>query len=109
MKQSWDAIVIGAGAAGLAATRDLSACGRHVLLLEARERIGGRILTWRDTSPFPMELGAEFIHGTAPITFSIIRAARLNVGQLPDIHHVSRTGSFFFLGQFWEQMETVRK
>src|SRR5690606_26130849 len=44
---SYDVIVIGAGAAGLAAAARLSAGGRSVLVLEARERVGGRILTQR--------------------------------------------------------------
>jgi monoamine oxidase len=41
---TWDAIVIGGGFAGVTAARDLSAAGRSVLLLEARDRLGGR--TW---------------------------------------------------------------
>ena len=41
--KSWDAIVVGAGFAGLAAAETLSAAGRSVLLLEARERVGGRV------------------------------------------------------------------
>lgn len=71
-------IVIGAGVAGLAAARHLTAAGRHVLLLEARERLGGRILTVRDAlSPLPVELGAEFVHGTSPVLWNIIDSARL--------------------------------
>ncbi|HEX7417589.1 MAG TPA: FAD-dependent oxidoreductase, partial [Steroidobacteraceae bacterium] len=69
LDHSCDVLVIGAGAAGLAATRRLSDAGRSVLLLEARERIGGRI--WTQSLPGfsePVELGAEFIHGHAPAT-----------------------------------------
>ena len=40
--------VIGAGVAGLAAARDLHEAGNNVCVLEARDRIGGRILTTRD-------------------------------------------------------------
>ena len=71
-------IVIGAGVAGLAAARHLTAAGRHVLLLEARGRLGGRILTVRDAlSPLPIELGAEFVHGTPKPIWRIIDSARL--------------------------------
>jgi len=56
-------IIIGAGIAGLSAAEILSQSGIPVLLLEARERIGGRIYTRHDSSGFPIELGAEFIHG----------------------------------------------
>jgi monoamine oxidase len=57
-----EVIVIGAGAAGLAAAESLSAAGLQTLILEARERVGGRIYTLYDGG-FPIELGAEFIHG----------------------------------------------
>ena len=57
-----DIVVIGAGAAGLAATRTLRAAGRDVLLIEAGGRIGGRVHT--DTSIFgmPYDLGAHWLH-----------------------------------------------
>ena len=64
-----DAIVIGAGTAGLAAARELLNKGKRVLVLEARNRIGGRI--WTDTSlGFPLDLGASWIQGSSgnPIT-----------------------------------------
>ena len=55
-------LVIGAGMAGLTAARKLAEAGRHVLVLEARDRVGGRIRTRRDEGEI-LELGAEFIHG----------------------------------------------
>ncbi len=65
--------MIGAGAAGLAALRDLERAGLSVVCLEARDRIGGRILTLRDPqSPVPIELGAEFIHGRPPEIWNLI-------------------------------------
>jgi monoamine oxidase len=68
--------IVGAGAAGLAAARVLAEQGRSVVILEARERIGGRILTREDARrAIPLELGAEFIHGTAEISFALLRAA----------------------------------
>jgi monoamine oxidase len=69
-----DIIVIGAGAAGLAAAAALARSGRSVLLLEARDRIGGRI--WTRLEPqlaAPVELGAEFIHGESPETLELLR------------------------------------
>ena len=62
-----DVLIVGAGAAGLAAARDLSVAGQTVIVLEARDRIGGRIFTYKDPSePIPIELGAEFVHGKSP-------------------------------------------
>jgi len=65
----WDVVIVGAGVAGLRAAQVLQQSGRRVLLLEARNRIGGRIWTeHRDGQPF--DLGASWIHGARgnPIT-----------------------------------------
>jgi protoporphyrinogen oxidase len=56
-------LVIGAGMAGLAAARDLHHANENVIVLEARSRIGGRVYTDHTFAPFPVEFGAEFIHG----------------------------------------------
>ena len=74
MKSDRDVIVIGAGAAGLAAAAALGKSGRSVLVLEARDRVGGRI--WTRLEPAlaaPVELGAEFIHGESPETHELLR------------------------------------
>lgn len=58
-----DILVIGAGAAGLAAAKELHRAKRNVLVVEARDRIGGRIWTDREWAGVPIELGASWIHG----------------------------------------------
>jgi len=69
-------VVIGAGAAGLAAADRLSRAGRDVLVLEARQRVGGRCFTRRMAGlDMPVELGAEFVHGEARSTHELLRAA----------------------------------
>lgn len=55
-------LVIGAGMAGIAAARHLQDAGQAVTVLEARDRIGGRILTDRSLG-VPLDLGASWIHG----------------------------------------------
>ncbi len=57
-------LVIGAGISGLAAARRLKDAGFDVLILESRERIGGRIETSSHWSDAPVDLGASWIHGT---------------------------------------------
>lgn len=76
MKPVCDVVVIGAGAAGLAAAEALSRAGRTVLVLEARERIGGRVWTRRMPGlSVPVELGGEFVHGEASVTHALLRKA----------------------------------
>jgi monoamine oxidase len=107
-KRQPDAIVIGAGAAGLAAARRLAEAGARVDLLEARERIGGRIHTRRREGwPVPIELGAEFVHGRPPETFRIVREAGLLMDRLPDSHALVARGGVRESGEFFDRMMRV--
>jgi monoamine oxidase len=72
-----DVIVIGAGAAGLAAARRLAEAGRSVLVLEARDRIGGRVHTDRGIAGFPVERGAELLQGRGSPSRALAAAAGL--------------------------------
>lgn len=102
MARHFDVIVIGAGAAGLAAAHALGKAERRVLVLEARERIGGRVHTVHDSEwPVPLELGAEFIHGDAPATRRIARAAGLTVIELPERHVLVHGGRWRPIGDLW--------
>jgi monoamine oxidase len=78
-----DVIVIGAGAAGLVAASELAEAGLSVTVLEARERMGGRIYTLNDVRlRFPIELGAEFIHGRPPEIFNALHHNKVPVAEL---------------------------
>jgi monoamine oxidase len=106
----WDVIVIGAGAAGLAAARDLSQAGRSVLVLEARGRIGGRVFTRRRRrDPMPLELGAEFVHGASPAIFEIARTEGLLLERLPDQHLTLSGGRLRRESRFWERLEEITR
>jgi len=71
-----DIIVIGAGVAGLMAARLLAKAGKQVVVLEARNRTGGRIHSIDDASFFKgAELGAEFVHGDLPVTLALLDEA----------------------------------
>jgi monoamine oxidase len=73
-KATWDVVIIGAGVSGLAAASELRKSGLSVLILEARDRAGGRAWTRHEPDlSAPIELGAEFIHGRVPETFELLR------------------------------------
>ncbi|HEX5399543.1 MAG TPA: NAD(P)/FAD-dependent oxidoreductase [Verrucomicrobiae bacterium] len=86
-------VVIGGGVAGLAAAVELARAGRRVTLLEARKRLGGRILT-RHAGRTPIELGAEFIHGGNREFWEQIQAARLKTVRVPNRFRVFENGAF---------------
>jgi monoamine oxidase len=77
---SYDVIVVGAGMAGLAAARVLSETGRRVAVVEARDRVGGRLLSIRGDTP--IELGAEFVHGLPVSSWNLIHEASLATYEL---------------------------
>jgi monoamine oxidase len=68
-----DVVIIGAGAAGLAAARTLHDRSVDFLILEARDHVGGRAYTLQGQDGAPIELGAEFIHGAAKSTRELMR------------------------------------
>jgi monoamine oxidase len=76
MTDSFDVVVIGAGAAGIGAGRRLKRAGVSFLMLEARTRVGGRALT----DPRGFDLGCEWLHSAERNIFSVIAEAS------PDFH-----------------------
>src|ERR1700722_9189119 len=80
--EAWDVIVAGAGVAGLTAAEQLGKAGLKVLVLEARDRVGGRILTLPGLTPeHGIELGAEFVHGKPPEFDKYIRTHGLRLRE----------------------------
>ena len=74
--EKFDVIIVGAGAAGLMAARILCSAGKKVCILEARDRIGGRVHTLlKEGFSRSVEGGGEFIHGTLPLTISLLKEA----------------------------------
>jgi monoamine oxidase len=70
-RDAFDTLIVSAGAAGLVAAAELSRQSGTVCVLEARDRLGGRIFTRREPGvALPVELGAEFIHGRSPATLA---------------------------------------
>ena len=80
MNDPTDVLIIGGGIAGLTAARKLTEAGLRATLLEARDRLGGRIYT-QHTPQYPVELGAEFVHGRPEEILSL--AAEAGVPIVP--------------------------
>jgi monoamine oxidase len=107
-RESCDVVIIGAGAAGLAAARVLSDAGRSTIVLEARDRLGGRIQTLRDPDfPIPIELGAEFIHGRPDATWNVIREANLIAYEVAEEHWPRRGHLLATSHDFRREMQQV--
>src|SRR5262249_28677100 len=80
---NYDVIVVGAGVSGLTVAAELGKAGLSVLIVEGRERIGGRILTLRSSgNEFPMEMGAEFIHGLVPQVWNPLRENHIEIVEV---------------------------
>jgi monoamine oxidase len=104
--QSTDAIIVGAGAAGLMAARELKRAGRTVIVLESSQRVGGRVITLQNTNAgLPVELGAEFIHGDAPETTRLADEARLVTVRVTGMHYRSNGGKFALQDPAWKRMQ----
>lgn len=101
-------VVIGAGAAGLCAAAELGRAGRSVLVLEARERVGGRCWTVREPGiAAPVELGAEFIHGEAEITHQLLRQAGMTAVDSGRIQRALEAGKLKPVDGFGEAKRSV--
>lgn len=92
MADIYDVVVIGAGPAGLSAARELQKGGKKVVILEARDRIGGRVHTIRERGI--VEAGAEFIHGENAVTWQTVR----ELGLKTEIWGEERSDSYRLFG-----------
>jgi monoamine oxidase len=88
-----DVVVIGAGIAGIRAAQVLTEAGKKVVVLEARDRIGGRVFTDRAGFGMPIELGASWIHDSKenPIT-TVAKAAGVKTAKSDYSERVWRAG-----------------
>lgn len=103
-----DVLIIGAGVAGLAAAQELGQAGLDVIVLEARDRMGGRIWSQQVPGhPIPIELGAEFIHGRPAESFAQIEQSGLLVYEITGDSWRFENGTFGLHNLVWEQVQQL--
>src|SRR5437899_3378410 len=92
----------------MAAAAVLSQNNISTLILEARDRIGGRIHTLDDPAfPIPIDLGAEYVHGNPQVTWKIIRDAKLIAHDVPFDHHELRGDQLVHLQSFCDEIGKI--
>lgn len=105
MKTDYEVIIVGAGAAGIACGQRLAEAGIKFLILEARSRIGGRILSIASGSDFSIELGAEFIHGTPKYTLDWLSKLEKTFYDVKDTHHLLAGKKISEKSDFWAELQ----
>jgi len=83
-KKIYDAVIIGAGFSGLVAARDLSRKGHDILLLEARDRVGGRVETQNLDNGSYVDLGGQWIGPTHDEMYALLD--EYNMSYFPTFH-----------------------
>jgi len=102
-----DVLIVGAGAAGLAAAQELVAAGHRVVVVEARGRTGGRICTLRDPAGGAVEAGAEFVHGRADATERLARRAGVALAEESAARWIHDGGAFRSGAPLFDQAQRV--
>jgi monoamine oxidase len=109
----YDVVIVGAGVAGMTAAQLLSKAGPglKVLVLEARDRVGGRLLTLREPEVLPshgVEVGAQFIHGSQAPSWELIK--RYDIATRPRVPDGEARFRFLDGSQpDWDRLEALHR
>ena len=108
MTETHDCIVIGGGAAGLLAAVTLREAGRDVILLEARDRLGGRAYSAPLSDGTMVEHGAQYVHGSTIPTWEFILRFGLQTHHA-DVGGSARHANIFRNGKWTDNDPTTRE
>lgn len=105
-----DVIIVGAGAAGVACAHALSQKSVRFRLLEAQDRVGGRVLSQKDTQSLsPIELGAEFIHGAPKEMLQLLAQFQVPFYDVRDQHLIFNNGKLNERENYWIVFDQIFK
>jgi monoamine oxidase len=102
----YDVIVIGGGASGLYAAAKLGEQGQKVLVIEAKDRLGGRIHTVQQPGGYT-EAGAEFVHGQLPLTLELLQEAQLAYHPVQGINYAMKNGEINVQDETIDEWDTL--
>jgi monoamine oxidase len=104
----YDCIIIGAGYAGLSASKSLSEAGKSILLLEARPRVGGRVYTQTYPDGLTLDFGGSFLGVQQPLMYAV-ETYDMNFTGRSIFNYRDRNGTFSGLipsgFKFWELLD----
>lgn len=109
MKTESDIIIIGAGVSGLSAASQLSSKGKKVILIEARDRTGGRVETHAGKFGNILRAGPEFVHGDLPLTKSLLKKAGGTIYEQEGEMYRSQKGQIFPVKDYAPGMKEFMK
>lgn len=110
MENKAEILIIGAGASGLMAAYELARAGKKVIVVEARDRIGGRISPLDEKRfGYPAQAGAEFVHGEAVYTKALIKEAGLTYIVDDNELWSARGGEFSKMNVFLPYLDDVKE
>jgi monoamine oxidase len=107
MESEADIVIIGAGMCGLSAAIKLAKAGKRVLIIEARDRTGGRVHTLNWHYSQKVEAGAEFIHGDLPLTQALVKEAGGSIDEDEGEFYSSSKGSVYHARDLVPHMRKV--
>ncbi len=100
-------LIVGAGITGLYTAYELKKAGIKVKVIEARNRVGGRIHTLHDTFSLPVDLGAEFVHGELEDSLRLLDLADADVCEKEGDSYIFDDKGFRKTDHAIENLETV--